>query len=111
MSIRTIVKCCLLLEGLIQVGFQVFDILNADRQANQRIAYAQLCPFRRWHARMRHYRRVINQALYTAEALGKREHSATLEEAPRIFKTALDEKGDDAAKTRHLFPGEFVLRM
>ena len=64
-------EAALLAERLIQVCYQVIDIFYANRQADQRIADAKLRPFRRRHTRVRHDRRMIDEALDATQTFGK----------------------------------------
>ena len=54
---------------------------------------------------------MIDEALDAAEAFRQREQVATFEEAARIAQVAFNKECDDAAESRHLARGQFVLRM
>ena len=59
-----------------QVGAQVVDVLDADRQPHQRVADAERRARLGRDRRVRHDRRVLDQALDAAQALGEREDLA-----------------------------------
>ena len=98
-------------EGLIQIGHQVIDILDADGQPNQGIADSKLGPFPFRNAGVRHDRRMINKAFDPSQAFRERKYLAALEKAPGMIEVTLDKKGDDRAKARHLPFRQLVLRM
>src|SRR6185503_16172340 len=101
-----------LLERVVQLGDQVVDALDADRQAHQAVVDAQAGAHVLGQRRVRHDRRVLDQALDAAQALGEREQAAALEEALRRGESALQHRRDHAAVTRvHLPRRQRVLRM
>ena len=60
---------------------------------------------------MGHQRRVLDQALDAAQALGQREQLAVLEEALRAGEIGLQLDRDHAAEAAHLPLRQRVLRM
>src|SRR3954464_8728460 len=101
-----------LIESMLQLGDQVLDVLDADRKPHQSIADAKARAHVLGQRGMRHDRRVLDQALDAAEALGEREELAALEEAPRRGQATFENGGDHAAIALvHLLRREQVLRM
>ena len=60
---------------------------------------------------MRHDRRMLDQALDTAQTLAERDQLAALKEAYGAGQIGGEIEGDHAAEAAHLALGEFVLRM
>src|SRR6185295_13944119 len=86
-----------LLERVVQLGDQVVDALDADREAHQAVVDAQPGAHVLRQRGVGHDRRVLDQALDPAQALGEREQAAALEEALRGIEPALQHRGDHAA--------------
>src|SRR5438046_10008823 len=72
-------KSSVLLERVFQLGDEVVDVLDADRQAHQAFVDAELGAHVLWQRGVGHDRRVLDQALDTAQALGEGEQLAALE--------------------------------
>src|SRR5437868_2718054 len=101
-----------LIESMLQLGDQVLDVLDADRKADQSIADAEARAHVLRQRRMRHDRRVLDQALDAAEALGQREELAALEEALGCRQPTLENRRNHATVALvHLLRREQVLRM
>ena len=98
-------------EGRGELVAQILDIFDADGQPDQPVADAEPLAIRRRHRRVRHDRRMLDQAFDAAERFGEREQLAALEHAARLAQAALDHDRDDAARTVHLPLRERVLRM
>src|SRR5688500_2469985 len=105
-------KEIVLLERVLQLGDEIVDALDADRQAHQSRVDAEVRPDILRERSMRHDRRVLDQAFYAAEAFGEREQLAALEEAARRGEAAFQHCGHHAAVAAvHLARGEEMLRM
>src|SRR2546421_10606486 len=101
-----------LIECMLQLGDQIPDILDAHREAHESVADAEAGAHILGQRGVRHDRRMLDQALDAAEALGEREELAALEEALRCSESALEDGGDHAAIALvHLLRREQVLRM
>src|SRR5437868_2983296 len=101
-----------LIERMLELGDQVLDILDAHREAHQPVADAEPGAHVLGQRGVRHDRRMLDQALDAAEALGEREELATLEEALRRAESAFEDSRHHAAVALvHLLGGEQVLRM
>lgn len=64
-------------QRLLQIAAQILDMLDADRQAHQVVADAELCP-----AFVSHLGRLADQAFHPAQALGQGEQLGGLEKTP-----------------------------
>src|SRR5258708_11220227 len=101
-----------LIECMLQFGDQILDVLDADRKAHESIADAEAGAHVLGQRGVRHDRRVLDETLDAAEALGEREELAALEEALGCSESTLDDGGDHAAIALvHLLCREQVLRM
>src|SRR5207302_7048945 len=78
-----------LLERVFQLGEEVVNVLDADRQAHQALVDAELGAHVLGQRGVSHDRRVLDQALDAAEALGESEELAALEETPGALQPAL----------------------
>jgi len=56
-------------EGDLQIVDQIADVLDSDRQPDERIGDAEFLPLFFWNGGMRHKRRMIDEAFYAAQAL------------------------------------------
>ena len=90
---------------------EVAGVLDACRDADERIRDADRLSRFGGEAAMGHDRRMLDQALDAAEAFGKREDLHALEDAPGPREVAVEFHGDHAAEGMHLPPGEGVLGM
>src|SRR5215471_8666989 len=98
-------------ERLREIGDEVGLVLDADGEADEAVADAERrARFRRYRS-VRHDRRMLDQALDAAEALGQREDLAALEEAARVVEAALEDRRHHAAEAAHLPLGQRMLRM
>ena len=98
-------------ERALEIALEVRDVLDADRQPHEVVADAELRPLIRRNRGVRHDRRMLDQALDAAQALGEREELAALEEALRPGEVGRKVERDHAAEAAHLARGERVLRM
>src|SRR5690606_8553938 len=98
-------------ESLLEIGDQVVAILDAGRQPDQRIRYADRRALFRRDRPVRHDRRMLDQAFDTTKAFRKREKLCPLEEAFRSRQVAVEFERDHAAEGRHLPLRDLVLRM
>src|SRR5690606_14591795 len=71
------------------VGDEVGDILDADRQPQQVIADARRPPLLRGHGAVAHGGRIAGKALDAAQAFGQGEHPQSLQECTGRGCTAL----------------------
>src|SRR5207249_451466 len=76
-----------------------------------RVADAQGIALRRWNRAVGHQRRMLDEALHTAEAFGQREQMAVLQKTFRPGKIGVQADRHHAAEGAHLSLGEFVLWM
>src|SRR5512138_1043387 len=97
-------------QRLLDVGDQVLDILDADRQPDEAVVDAQARAHARWQRRVRHDRRMLGKALDTAETLRAHKNAAAFQEAPRRIQTALQNDRHHAAEAAHLPARERMLR-
>src|SRR5713226_5754845 len=86
-----------LLERVFQLGDEVVNVLDADRQAHQAFVDAELGAHVLGQRGVGHDRRVLDQALDAAEALGESEKLAALEETPGALQPALEHRRHHAA--------------
>src|SRR5204862_91989 len=91
-------KTMALLERVFQLGDEVVDVLDADRQAHQAFVDAELGAHVLGQRGVGHDRRVLDEALDAAQALGEGEQLAALEEPPGALQPAL--AGDGADRRR-----------
>ena len=103
-------------EGVIQLGDEVVDVLDAYRQAHQAFIDSEVGAHVLGQRSVSHDGRMLDQALDAAEAFGEREKLAALEEAARgahcAFLAALEHCRHHAAIALvHLACSEQVLRM
>src|SRR5437588_6381508 len=82
-------KAMVLLERVFQLGEEVVNVLDAHRQAHQALADAELGAHGLGQRGVGHDRRVLDQALDAAKALGESEELAALEEPPGALQPAL----------------------
>src|SRR5437763_7684579 len=94
-----------------QIATQVIDVLDADREPDQRVVDAERRAQRRRNGAVRHQCGMLDQALDAAEALGERKEAAMLEEAPGAGEIGLQSDRHHAAESAHLTLGERMLRM
>ena len=87
-----------------QVRPQVPGILDADRKAQQSIGQASRRARCRIHGRMRHRRRMRDQALDATQGFGQREELQAVDEAPHGLGAALEFERDDGAEAGLLAP-------
>src|SRR2546425_9812325 len=73
-------------ERLIEIGDQVFHVLDPDGEPYETVAQPHLVAQRLRYARVRHRGRVPDQALHAAQRLREREDPGALDEAPRPFQ-------------------------
>src|SRR6266513_2922919 len=105
-------KAMVLLECVLQLGEEVVNALDADRQAHQALVDAELGAHVLGQRGVSHDRRVLDQALDAAKALGESEEFAALEEPPGSLQPALKHSRHHAAVAAvHLPGGKRVLRM
>src|SRR5712691_9818508 len=97
-------------ERLIEIGNQVFHVLDPHGEPHQTVAQPHLVAQRLWDARVRHRGGVPDQALHAAQRLGEREDPGALDEAPRPLQ-APEFQADHAAEPLHLAARELVLRV
>src|SRR5207302_8563218 len=90
-------KAMVLLERVFKLGEEVVDVLDADRQAHQALVDAELGAHVLGQRGVGHDRRVLDQALDAAQALGEGEQLAALEEPPGALQPALQHRGHHAA--------------
>src|SRR5712691_4138946 len=81
-------KAMVLLERVFQLGEEVVDVFDADRQAHQALVDAELGAHVLGQRGVGHDRRVLDQALDAAQALGESEQLAALEETPGALQPA-----------------------
>src|SRR5579883_403983 len=98
-------------QRLVEIGEEVVEILDADRQADERVADAQRLALLGRQRGMRHDGGMLDQALDAAETLGQGEDLDALEEAPRRRQIAGELDRHHAAEALHLAARERVLRM
>src|SRR5690349_12844604 len=67
-------------QPLDQIGDQVVGVLDARRQANQRVGQAKRGALIGWDRRVGHPRRMADQRLHAAETLTQREEAAVRHE-------------------------------
>ena len=97
-------------EGLGEVGDQVFDVLDADRDADEPRRDAEAIALRLGDRGVGHGRGMRDQRLDAAEALAERAEPHGAEEASRGL-VGPEIEGDHRAESPHLLFGEGVLRM
>src|SRR5438552_1889196 len=68
-------------QSRFEVPDQIVRVLDPDRKPHQGVTDAELGAHVRWDGAVGHQRRVLDQALDSAEALGQREQLAALEKA------------------------------
>src|SRR5216684_2875084 len=90
-------KTMALLEGVFQLVDEVIDVLDADGQAHQAFVDAELGAHVLGQRGVGHDRRVLDQALDAAQALGEGEQLAALEEPPGALQPALEHRRYHAA--------------
>ena len=98
-------------ERLLQIGLEVRQVLDPDGEPDQRIADADVGAHLGRHRGVRHDRRMLDQALDAAQALGQREDLAALEHAQRGAFAALHDRRHHAAARGHLAQRERMLRV
>src|SRR6185437_8298178 len=68
-----------------QLVTQVTQIFHPHRQPHQTVADPEPLAIGQWHRGMGHDRRMLDQALDSAERFGQREQLATLQHPPRLL--------------------------
>lgn len=97
-------------EGLVDVGEDVFEILNADGEAHEAVGDADAVADFLGHGSVRHLRGKRDERLDSAKAFGERADLHLIEEAARGF-LGTQFKRKHGAGTLLLSAGEIVLRM
>src|SRR5690606_6750690 len=83
-------------EGLFDIGNDVIDMLDADRDAHQVFRYAGLFQLFGRKLAMGGGGRVAGQRLGVTDIDEAQDHLQRIDEAPAGFLAALDAKGEDA---------------
>src|SRR2546425_13004586 len=96
-------------ERLIEIGDQVFHVLDPHGEAHETVAQPHLVAQRLRDARVRHRGGGPDQALHTAQRLGPRADPGALDQAPRPLQ-APELQADHAAEPFHLAAGGLALR-
>ena len=97
-------------ERLIEIGLDVFDVLDAYREPNQLIRYAHLLPDDRRHGGVGHEGRMRNEGFDAAEAFREGAEMNMVQKVTRGFDGAKFE-GNHGAEPALLTLREFMLRM
>ena len=79
-------------ERELQIVDQIAHIFDANRQPNQRIADAERFAFFLRHGRMRHERRMIDQAFDAAQTFGQREQMSVFQKSFRSGEIGLSKR-------------------
>src|SRR5436190_358345 len=112
MAAMTVERRKTLIQRVLELGDQVLDMLDADRQAHEAVADAEAGAHVLRQRGVRHDRRVFDQAFYPAETLGEGEELAALEKAARCTEPSLQHRAHHAAVALvHLLRGEQMLRV
>src|SRR5690606_32175215 len=99
-------------ERILQVSDQVLDVLDTDRQADQRVVDTERLALLGRNRRMRHQARMVDETLDAAQTFRDREQAQALQHLARLVQPALHEERHDTAETvAHLLLRERVLRM
>lgn len=97
-------------EGVVEVGDEVFDVFDADGEADQPVGDADLFANVGGNGSVSHRRGMGDEGLDAAEALGQRAKLHVVEQAAGRFHAAHVE-GEHGAEAALLFFGDGVLRM
>src|SRR5882724_3941787 len=98
-------------EGGLQIVNQIAHVFHANREPDQRISDTQFFALFLWNGGMCHERRMIDEALHTAQAFGQREQMRVFEKTLRSGEVRLQNDCYDSTEAAHLLPREIVLRM
>src|SRR5262245_26553553 len=97
-------------ECVLQVGNQVVDVLDANRDSDETICDSQSQPLLRGHGRMRHRCAMRDQRLDSSQTLSERAELHTLEKSLCLVQAA-EIESDHAAEAGHLPLRQFMTRM
>src|SRR5215470_8541613 len=101
-----------LIQRVLQLGDEIVDVFDADGEPHQAVADAEARAHVLRQRRMRHDRRMLDEALHAAQAFGERKELAALEKAARCREPASQHRAHHAAiAVVHLLGGEQMLRM
>src|SRR5688572_3750402 len=81
-----------LLQRVLELGDEIVDAFDADRQTHQAIVDAEARANLLRQRGVRHDRRVLDQALDAAQAFGEREEPAALQKPLRCRQAALQHR-------------------
>ena len=95
----------------VQVGNQVFDVLEPDRQPQHAARHTRLLKLLVGMAAVRGQRRHAHQALDAAKAGGAPDDLQTIEDRCRPVEAACQVEADHAAESGHLTSGDRVVGM
>src|SRR6185503_441645 len=99
-------------KRLLQVGPEIGDVLDPDREPQQPVREAHRQPPLARHRGVRHRRRMADETLDAAQALGAREQLEAIEHrAPGVERAVAGDDRDHAAEAARLALRERVLRM
>src|SRR5437867_13266126 len=95
------------LQRQLQVGPQILDVLDPDREAQQAVGKTNLQPLLSRYRRVGHGGGMAHQALHSPQALGAGEQPEAVEHPPPGFERAIPRnERDHASETGGLTSGE-----